>query len=178
MKNITKTTRASKKGTLIYCPHCNTAGLVYKFDWKAAMCHNCNKWFNKTEFLIDPDIPMLAKEFRIFLSGIMTSGTIKKFLQRTPKESIIRDAKKTAFAMPDHLLVKIFTNADQIFNNLKNDNNLEIDPKTIERIACIVRYFYEKEEAKDISELRKQKMLKIKKNSTSGITVKKVSKSQ
>jgi hypothetical protein len=58
MKNLIKvsrTTRASIKGKLIFCPHCFSSYKVYHFAWSFFRCPNeeCNKLNDKNEGLVE-----------------------------------------------------------------------------------------------------------------------------
>ena len=48
--NVTKHTRAGKKGKKIYCPKCNHSTKVYHFSWSAITCGACTRMINKYDF--------------------------------------------------------------------------------------------------------------------------------
>ncbi|MCK5600622.1 hypothetical protein KAR91_02065 [Candidatus Pacearchaeota archaeon] len=52
MKNVTKHTKAGKKGKGITCPHCKNERTVYHFSWQNMICQECGATVNKTEFLL------------------------------------------------------------------------------------------------------------------------------
>ena len=56
MKNVDRYTRALKRGFAIFCPHCNEANIVFKFNWKELKCHGCGVWVPKKLYLIDETI--------------------------------------------------------------------------------------------------------------------------
>lgn len=52
---VSKTTRASKEGKLIFCPHCFNSIKVYHFAWSSIRCFNkeCNELNEKNEWLVE-----------------------------------------------------------------------------------------------------------------------------
>lgn len=52
---VSKTTRASKEGRLIFCPHCFNSKKVYHFAWASFRCpiEECNKLIDKNEWLVE-----------------------------------------------------------------------------------------------------------------------------
>ena len=53
MKRVTKTTRASRDGKLIYCPECNTVARVFHFSWSALGCCGCDGMISKCDWLLE-----------------------------------------------------------------------------------------------------------------------------
>lgn len=46
---VSKTTRASRKGRLIFCPDCFTPQKVYRFAWAGLYCNNKKCDFSESE---------------------------------------------------------------------------------------------------------------------------------
>ena len=160
MVNVKKTTRASKNGTAIFCPHCKGVGIVYSFNWSSAQCSHCKKWILKTQYLLDENISGLAKNLRKLVSIDVTHELIERIIRRTPKNSIIDQTKQSINETPDYILYLNFKNA---VNSLENFDIVEED-KFAGAFLIVVQQYYEQEESNDIGELRKQKLLKIKNN--------------
>lgn len=103
---------------------------------------------------------MAAKKLRHFLDGVMNSDEIKGLIQRTPKASLIVDAKTAILNMADYDLIEVFITTFPSWNIYESmgdvpDSDFQIGLKSL------VSYFYDNVESKDIAELRKQKLLKI-----------------
>lgn len=58
--NVSKRTRASAAGKMIYCPNCNGDAKVYHFSWSALVCKHCDAVVEKYEWRL---APKLAKQF-------------------------------------------------------------------------------------------------------------------
>ena len=50
--NVPKFTQGSKKGKVIFCPHCSHAHKVYNFAWTALECVHCGETTTKYKWLI------------------------------------------------------------------------------------------------------------------------------
>jgi hypothetical protein len=159
MENVKKSTRASKRGTAIFCPHCSEVGIVYSFNWSSAQCNRCKKQSAKTQFLMDENIPKLAKIVRKLSSIEVITELIEWLLSRTPKNSIIDQTKESINDTSDYALCLNFQNA---FISLEPHNLGNTDRFKV-ALWIILHQHYKKAESNDIGELRKQKLLKIEK---------------
>lgn len=158
MENVKKSTRASRKGTTIFCPHCNTPFIAASFNWLAAKCNHCNQWSTKTEFLIDRNLPHEANKIRKHLLKILTLKNIETIIERTPKNSIIENVKETLIKMLDCLLVqKTNENLNMLKMSIPDQENVKF-----KAALMLIKQLYEDEESKDINESRKQKLIRIK----------------
>ena len=50
--NVTKNTRAPRKGKQIICPKCNTVTTVYHFAWSGLECQKCHSMVDKYEWKV------------------------------------------------------------------------------------------------------------------------------
>jgi hypothetical protein len=162
MKNVSKTTRASKKGREIICPHCSKSETVYRFNWKSAFCSQCKTWVKKYEFLIDDNLQEKAIGIRRQLAKYLKIHMIKKLINRMPNKSIIERVQYSLMKINDFQIVNNFEGAIeklQLQNYIKPDINNAA-------IMLLIREVYELFELTNIPELRKQKLSKIKRNTT------------
>jgi hypothetical protein len=165
MENVTKTTRASKRGTAIFCPDCNNYIIVDRFNWSMALCKNCNKKFPKTQFLLDPEIPKIARLARRGILTSLTSMAFEQYLNQTPKPFVIEMTKKKLNKLPDYSIYKFVKGAEDCFLKFYF---VTAGRKQIHMACAETVYYYEEKSEK--KELRKQKLQQIYKNTNSNWT--------
>ena len=51
-KPVTKHSRAKRSGTILVCPKCKEASIVYHFRWIDLKCLNCRDFVNKYDWRI------------------------------------------------------------------------------------------------------------------------------
>ena len=160
MKNVSKTIRASKKGRDIICPFCSNSQTVYRFNWKSAFCSHCKTRVKKDEFLIDEKLKQKADGIRRQLSKHLNIHMVKMSISREPNKSIIERVKHSLMSINDFQIVNNF---DGAIETLQLQNYIKPDINTA-AILLMIREVYELFELTNIPELRKQKLLKINKD--------------
>lgn len=160
MENVKNSTRASKRGTTIYCPKCNKAGIVYSFNCKRFRCCECKQASLKTEFMIDPDIPEFAKFIRSKLLNHLKANNIGAVIFTKPINSIVEKTRKAIIETDDTTLVNTYSGNYRfsIFKmyQIYTWGNFT---KPLYDLYMTKRY-----ETDNINEIRKQKLEKIKIN--------------
>lgn len=70
INTVTKHTRASAAGKLIYCPHCGVESRVYHFSFSALVCQKCNRIVDKYEYLLQPLRSSDTSGYKFFLNRL------------------------------------------------------------------------------------------------------------
>lgn len=68
-KTVTKHTRASAAGKVVYCPHCNAELRLFHFSFSALGCRGCDKMVDKYDLLLEPK----KSDYTYFLNRLTLS---------------------------------------------------------------------------------------------------------
>ena len=65
LTRVKKTTRASKWGKRIICPHCNSEQTVYHFSWSDLMCTKCKEMVDKYDWWVATNPTKFSKRLTL-----------------------------------------------------------------------------------------------------------------